>query len=546
MCGTGVGFSVEKEFIDQMPVVKPYTGVHVGTHVVGDEREGWANALKLGLETWFDGKDVDFDVSKVRPKGARLKTMGGRASGPEPLVRLLVFCRDIITKAQGRKLESIEWLDIGNYIGEVVVVGGVRRSSQINFSDLEDEKMRHAKDWPFPLHRSMSNNSVCYKERPNMTAFMKEWASLAASGSGERGIFNLKAANDSSPRREKSQYFRGNPCNEIVLRADQGEFCNLSEIVIRSTDKFDDLLDKVKAATWIGAMQSCLTDFPYIRPSFKEICDKERLLGVSLTGQMDNPKLMTPEKLEILRDYALKECKKAAKLLDIPMSVAVTTGKPSGTVSQLTNCASGAHPRYAPHYIRRYRISSTDPLFFMMKDQGFNFSPENGQRKTDVDLKRQALLDQGVSGEEALIRVPEWNESQVMTWVVEFPEASPKNAITRDKMTAIDQLEWYLKLKKHWCEHNISITVYVREDEWLKVGSFVYEHFDEIVGVSFLPYDSGSYEQAPYEEITKDRYEELVKKQPKIDYSLLVNYENDDNTSGAKALACSGDSCELK
>jgi ribonucleoside-diphosphate reductase alpha chain len=555
MCGTGVGFSVESEYISKMPVAKRPSGYVIGTHEVKDSKEGWADALRLGMVTWFEGNDLNFDFSKVRPAGARLKTMGGRASGPEPLRRLLSFTKDIITKAHGRKLTSVEWLDIGNMIGEVVVVGGVRRSSEISFSDLDDTGMRDAKVWPFPQHRHMSNNSVCYKSKPSMVDFMKEWSALAASGTGERGIFNLEAAMKASPRRAKAlrdaglehllQHLRTNPCGEINLIALLGQFCNLTEVVVRATDTFDDLCEKVKAAVWMGAMQATLTDFPYLRPSWKETCDRERLLGVSLTGQMDAPKLMTAEKLAILKDYAIKVCRKACKSLGINMSVAITTGKPSGTVSQLVNCASGAHPRFARWYIRRVRIDAKDPLFRMMRAQGVKFTPENGQRPEDVERKRMKLVDEGHTEEAAKILVPDWSEDQVMMWVVAFPEAAPKGCITRHEVSALDQLEWYLKLKKNWCEHNQSITVYVRDEEWLKVGAWVYDNWDDISGISFLPYDGGHYEQAPYEEIDEATYKAMVKDFPTIDYNQLSQFEQEDNTTGSKSYACSGDKCEL-
>ncbi len=525
MCSTGCSFAIEKQFIDQIPAVKPFTEFSVGTHVVGDSREGWATSLRVGVETWFDGKDVEFDYSNVRRRGARLKTMGGRASGPEPLMRLHQFTRDIILKAQGRRLYSDEWLDIGNMCGLVTEVGGIRRAAESTFSDLDDERMRHAKDFPIPEQRRQSNNSAVYVGKPDMITFMREWTALAASGSGERGIFNLAAAKKSSPRREESEYFRANPCFEIILRVDTGEFCNLTENVIRAHDTFATLQEKVKSSVWLGVMQACLTDFPFIRPSFKEMCEKERLLGVSLTGLMDNPKLITEERLEDLRDVAIRECRKACKALGINMSAAITTGKPSGSVSQLVNCASGGHTRYAKFYIRRYRISATDPLYRMMKDQGVKFVPE---------------LNQGPGSR------PDWKPEDVMTWVVEFPEAAPAKALTRHDVTAVEQLEWYLKLKKHWCEHNQSMTVYVKETEWLQVASWVYDHFDDISGVSFLPFDGGKYELAPYQEITKAEYEEIVKRFPIIDYSKLSNYENDDNTTGSSALACTGDACELK
>lgn len=846
MCGTGVGFSIESKYIDQMPIVQRFSNYSIGVHKVGDSREGWADSLKLALETWFNGQDLEFDYSLVRPRGAKLKTMGGRASGPEPLKKLHQFVRKIIigngtSGAQGRRLTSLEWLDIGNMIADTVVVGGVRRSSEISFSDLNDVSIRHAKDFPYPAYREMSNNTAVYNGKPDMLIFMREWTALAASGRGERGIFNLDAAKKSSSRRTPSDDFRTNPCQsswatvltpdgistigrirlgdliwsgkqwtkvsakvqtgtkpvfayktragvfigtenhrilsdgqklevsqaygidyslgpvsevsglnpqdildglvigdgtvhkasnnavflmigekdgdlntdpqigslinyrrrgvgpydwkvtttvtaqelpltynrkvpdrysrgswkkmrgflrglysangsvikkerialkaasldvieaaqqmlsalgiasyytvnksrenvfdngtyvmresydlnitwcrdrfqkligfiqkykqadldeacqkqgqarkktyeivevqalgehpvfditveanehtywtggllvsncgEINLRTDTGQFCNLSEVIVKATDKFDDLVEKTKSAVWLGAMQACLTNFPYIRDSFKKICEEERLLGVSLTGQMDNPKLMSAEKLEVLKEYAIKTCRLACKALGINMSVAITTGKPSGTVSQLVNCSSGAHPRYAKYYIRRYRISSTDPLFLMMKDQGVKFVPENGQE----DLP----------------------ESEVMTWVVAFPEAAPKNCLTRHDISAIEQLEWYLKVKKNWCEHNQSITVYVKPNEWMNVGNWVYDHFDDISGVSFLPFNGGDYKNAPYEDLTEAQYNQMVKKSPKIDYSQLSKYEKEDNTEGAKTYACTGNTCSL-
>lgn len=906
MCGTGVGFSVEHQFIDQMPEVKSWINMNLGVHVVDDSREGWALALKAGLDAWFNGNDIDFDYSKIRPRGSRLKTMGGRASGPDPLKKLLGFVRQIVTSAQGRKLTSIEWLDVGNMIAEVVVIGGVRRSSEITFSDLTDRTIRHAKDAPCPPHRFMSNNSAVYDGKPDIVSFLKEWVSLIVSKSGERGIFNTQAAMNACPRRSidklgkswnilgktlrtnpcfaagtliqtktghfpieqligrsvdiwngdnwqtvdnfritglnqrvveiefadgssekvtpyhtvvlengsricaselkpgmriawanapvshgtvtssgaylkgfliadgthmsnrpmlylyapkyccenrlldsanelrveeintnaifdlsfqydscsdrknmtglsvrkqelinwttiykerlpndvfawtlnsklefiagvmdgdgsasdtkngfmyqissinknwlkdfqsllktigvysrlglmkaagikdfgvnkggvytskdcwrlvisqsnsiklaqqikfsrlisfankncvytvKSRYnkivnildagvndrvycctvegnhalgltsgFYWGQCGEVNILAELGQFCNLTEVVVRSNDTFDSLIEKVEVAVWLGAMQACLTDFPFIRPSFKKACEEERLLGVSLTGQMDNPRLMTPERLEDLKEYAIKIAKKASKALGINMPAAITTGKPSGTVSQLVNCSSGAHPRYSHHYIRRYRISSTDPLFKMMLSQGVKFTPENGQGPKDVLKKRKELIEKyGKTDKDAKVLVPDWAEDQVMTWVVAFPEAAPKDSITRHDVTAIEQLEWYLKIKKNWCEHNQSITVYVREDEWLKVGDWVYTHFDDISGVSFLPYNETEtiYEQAPYEEITEEEYKKMVTSFPKIDYSQLSKFEMDDNTTGSQQLACSGGGCEI-
>lgn len=545
MCGTGVGLSIENRYISSMPAVPQQTAQGAGVYVVADDREGWANSLQALFDALWSGKDIEFDYSKIRPRGARLKTMGGRASGPEPLKKLHSFVRETVLNAQGRQLNSEEWLDIANVIGDVVVVGGVRRSSEITFSDLNDDLIRNAKTGAFPPHRFNSNNTVAYKAKPDPITFMSEWTALAASGSGERGFFNLAAVQKYLPERRKyTDELRTNPCGEILLRPFQ--FCNLSEVVVRANDDFDDLITKVKAAVWLGAMQATYTDFPFIRPEFKKNCEEEALLGVSLTGQMDNPKLMTEEKLEILKKYAVKEARKASAALGINMAAAITTGKPSGTVSQLVDSASGCHPRYSPFYLRRYRISATDPLFKMMRDQGVKFSPENGQGPDEVERRRKELMDKfGRSKLEAKMLIPDWTEDQVNTWVCAFPSKSPKGAITRENVTALEQLEWYLKVKKHWAEHNQSVTVYVKPDEWLEVGAWVYKHFDDIVGVSFLPYDSGNYKQAPYEEITKEQYEKALSEFPKIDYSQLSKYELDDGTTGAQQYACVGGACEL-
>ena len=554
MCGTGVGFSVEHMYIDRMPIVELQTGSGAGIHVVADSKEGWADSLDAGLKAWFAGQDIEFDYSLVRKRGSRLKTMGGRASGPEPLRELHRTVRDIILKAQGRKLKSIEWLDIGNKIAEVVVVGGVRRSSEITFSDLDDNDIRDAKDFSkgaFPISRFMSNNSAVYWAKPDAVTFLKEWTALAASGAGERGIFNADNTVSQAPRRAALYYGKGgtqrelrcNPCGEILLRDSQ--FCNLTEVVVRKGDTFATLTDKVKSAVWLGAMQSCLTDFPYLRPEFKINCEEERLLGVSLTGQMDNPKLLTKERLSDLKAIAIEECEKACRCLDINMSVAITTGKPSGTVSQLVDSASGAHTRFAAFYIRRVRISATDPLCRMLKKFGVPMSPENGQGPEKVVAERAKLVGFGRTEDEAKLLIPEWNESQVDTWVLRFPEKAPDGAMTRHDMTAIDQLEWYKKIRQSWCEHNQSITVYVRDDEWLKVGSWVYDNFEHISGVSFLPYDGGSYEQAPYTEINKHEYTKLKTEFPEIDYSELSAFEIEDNTTGAQSYACTAAGCEM-
>lgn len=564
MCAAGSGFSTEgmyigtapcpdvvidagEEYVSQMPEVKRWYGNGNGVHVVADSAEGWALSLQAGLEAWFEGNDIEFDYSRVRPRGTRLKTKGGRASGPGPLKRLHEFCREIIHGAQGRKLNSLEWLDIGNVIGDVVVVGGVRRASEINFSDKDDDSIRYAKDFSkgqFPEYRYNSNNSAVYFEKPNSIEFMKEWAALAASGSGERGIFNLTAIKSLLPARRKyTIHFRCNPCAEILLRPRQ--FCNLTEIVLRAEDDFDTLIEKVKVAVWLGCIQASLTDFPFIDPKFRENCEEERLLGVSITGQMDNPKLMTPEKLQILKKYAIKEARKASGVLNINMPAAITTGKPSGTVSKLVESSDGAHARYSKYYIRRYRLAAIDPLFRMMKNQGVKFEPENGQGPDAVEQKRVKLIEMGRSEVEAKILVPDWSEDQVQTWVFGIPVAAPENSITRSEMTAIQQLEWYLKMVVNWCEHNQSITVYVRDDEWMEVGSWVYNHFDKLVAVSFLPYDGGKYKLPPYEEINKDQYEKMSKDFPKLDYSELGKYELEDTTTGAQQFACVGAGCDI-
>lgn len=529
MCGTGAGFSCEKRFIDNLPSIPMMSSEGVGVHVVEDSKEGWSKAYLAGLETWFAGKDIEFDYSKVRPRGARLKTMGGRASGPQPLMRLMEFTRNTLITAQGRKLTDLEVHDMVCEIAEIVVVGGVRRSSLISFSDLESEAMRGAKIWPMPPRRYMSNNSAVFEKKPDVITFLKEWTALAASGTGERGLYNISNIQKYSPRRDFAGHdIRSNPCGEILLRP--YEFCNLSEVVVRAEDTFDDLVEKVKIAVWMGAIQSTLTKFNFIRDEFRKNCEEERLLGVSLTGQMDNPAMMTAEKLKILKDYAIKTAKKASKALGINLSVSITTGKPSGTVSQLVDAASGCHPRHNKHYSRSYRISGTDPLFRMMKDQGFKFSPENGQAEKDFVPKFDG---------------DKWDESQVQTWVTTFPIKAPEVCITRHDVTAIDQLEWYRKVQNNWCEHNQSITIYVDDSEWLEVGNYVYKHFDDIMGVSFLPKDNGKYEQAPYIDCTEEEYNEMVKNFPQIDYTQLGKYEREDNTTGAQNLACVSGVCEL-
>ena len=516
MCGTGYGFSVEQEEVEKLPEVPEIkSGQGLPKVVIKDSKAGWADSVKTLMGSLYDGQNLYFDYSAIRPEGARLMTMGGRASGPAPLIKLHDFIRETMHNAQGRKLTTLEAHDICNQIAEIVVVGGVRRSSQISLSDLDDKDMRHAKEWPFPIKRAMANNSAIFREKPSAAQFLKEWASLALSGTGERGIFNLSAAQSRAPSRRYAPKIQGtNPCGEIMLR--DMEFCNLSEVVVREDDDLDSLLDKVETATWLGVIQATFTDFPYLRKDWKKNCDVERLLGVSLTGQMDNPSVLTSECLKALKSRVLRISRKAAKVLGINVPVATTCVKPSGTVSQLVDSASGVHPRYSNYYIRRYRIAARDPLFIMMKEAGIPCHPENGQ-----------------------------DAETASTWVLEFPVKSPEGCMTRKDVSALDQLSHYKNLQHNWCEHNASMTVYVRDDEWFEVGNWVYKNWDIINGVSFLPYDGGKYELAPYEEIDARTYERLIKKLPIIDYTQLSQYELEDHTQGKGEFACVGDKCEI-
>ena len=516
MCGTGFGFSVEKEETEKLPSIPEIkSGKDKARIIIEDSREGWADSVKTLMTSLYEGQNLYFDYSLLRPEGARLGTMGGRSSGPQPLIKLHDFIRETMHNAQGRKLTSLECHDVANQIAEIVVAGGVRRSSQISLSDLDDEEMRHAKDWPFPIRRAMANNSAIYRDKPSAADFLVEWGVLAKSGSGERGIFNLLSAQNKAPSRRYAPLIQGtNPCGEIMLR--DMEFCNLSEVVVREDDDLDTLLDKVETATWLGVLQSTFTDFPYLRKEWKKNCGVERLLGVSLTGQMDRPSLMNSEVLKALKSRVIRISRKASTALGVNMPVATTCVKPSGTVSQLVDSASGCHPRYSQYYIRRYRISATDPLFTMLKDQGVPCHPENGQ-----------------------------DEETATTWVLEFPVKAPEGCLTRKDVTAMDQLSHYKNLQLNWCEHNASMTVYVREDEWFEVGNWVYKNWDIINGVSFLPYDGGHYELAPYEEIDHYTYESLIKKFPNINYSKLSQYELEDETQGSREYACTGDKCDI-
>jgi ribonucleoside-triphosphate reductase len=516
-CGTGVGFSVESQYVEKLPIIKPMDKTLAPKFFpVMDDKEGWSDSVEFLITNLYHGQDVTFDYSLIRPKGARLKTMGGRASGPEPLMKLHKFTKELFTKAQGRKLTSLEAHDLMNNIADIVVSGGVRRSSQISLSDLHDEALRHAKDWPFPDYRRMANNSAVYYEKPSAVEFLKEWSALAASGTGERGISNLGSARKIAPKRRKGELIDGfNPCHEIALRSKQ--FCNLSSVIVRPEDDLDSLLEKVETATWIGCIQSTFTYFPYLRPEWKKNCEDERLLGVSLSGQMDNIEALSEDSLKALKSRALKVAAKAAKILEINMPTSITCVKPEGTSSQVVNSGSGLHPWYANHFIRRYRIAATDALFKMLKDQGFPMSPENGQTAENAN-----------------------------TWVLSFPMKAPKEAVTKDQMTALEQLEWYKKIQTNWCEHNASASIYVKDKEWIEVGNWVYQNWDIVNGLSFFPSDDSKYPQLPLEKISEEQYDLMVANFVHIDYSLLAKYELEDSTDGAKSLACSGaQGCEL-
>ena len=523
LCGTGVGFSVERQYISKLPEVPDTLFDSETTVVVKDSKEGWAKSLRQVLSLLWAGEIPKWDVSKVRPAGARLKTFGGRASGPAPLIDLFNFAVAIFKKAQGRKLTSLECHDLMCKIGQVVVVGGVRRSAMISLSNLSDDRMRNAKSgnwWDNEGQRALANNSVAYTEKPDVELFMKEWASLIESKSGERGIFNRVASKTQAAkngRRDPEWEFGTNPCSEIILRPYQ--FCNLTEVVVRATDTIDTLSEKVRLATILGTIQATYTEFPYLRKVWKDNTEAERLLGVSLTGIMDNP-LMTSENaglektLEHLRSVAVSTNAEWADRLGIPQSAAITCVKPSGTVSQLVDSASGIHARHSEYYIRTVRGDIKDPLTDFMKAQGIPCEP--------------------------CVMKPD------STVVFSFPVQAPDNCVTRNVMTAVEQLETWLMYQRHWCEHKPSVTITVRDEEWLEVGAFVYKYFDEMSGVSFLPHSDHTYQQAPYQECSQEEYEELAEKMPKsIDWSGLALYELEDNTSGMQTMACSADSCEI-
>ena len=522
LCGTGVGFSVERQYINKLPEI-PVLYHSDTTIIVKDSKEGWAKAFRQVLALLWAGEIPKWDMSLVRPAGARLKTFGGRASGPAPLVDLFRFTTQTFKNAEGRKLSALECHDIMCFVGQIVVSGGVRRSAMISLSNLSDDRMRHAKSgqwWETAGHRALANNSVCYTEKPDMESFLREWTSLVESKSGERGIFNREASKEQAAkngRRDSEWEFGTNPCSEIILRPYQ--FCNLTEVVVRATDSIDDLERKVRVATILGTIQSTYTKFPYLRKVWQRNTEEERLLGVSLTGIMDNPLMTTKNKglektLEYLKDVAVSTNTELASNLNIPTATAISCVKPSGTISQLVDSASGIHPRHSSFYIRTVRADTNDPLTKFMADQGIPNEP--------------------------CVMKPD------STVVFSFPIKSPDKAVLRDDLTAIEQLETWLIYQRHWCEHKPSVTITVRDDEWLEVGAFVYKHFDEMSGISFLPHSDHTYQQAPYQEVGRSDYNMLASIMPtSIDWSRLSDYEEDDNTASMQTLACSGDSCEI-
>ena len=523
MNGTGVGFSVEQKYIDSLPTVAEQFFPTASTIVVEDSKLGWAKAYKELIALLYQGQVPNWDMSKVRPAGARLKTFGGRASGPEPLNALFHFTVDIFKKSTGRRLKPIEAHDIMCKIGEVVVVGGVRRSALISLSNLDDFEMAKAKSgnwWESEGQRALANNSAVYNSKPNTAQFLREWRNLYESKSGERGIYNMDSVRkhiDRFDRRDSSRVMGTNPCGEILLRPN--EFCNLTEVVIEASDTKEDLAKKIKYATILGTWQSTLTNFKYIRKSWKDNCEEERLLGVSLTGIFGNKITSTngPELaklLDELREQSVKANAKEAELLGINPSASITCVKPSGTVSQLTGVSSGIHPWYSPYYLRSVRGDNKDPLTTFLKESGIPNEPD----------------------------VMKPND----TTVFYFPIQAPKDAVVTKDLTAIDHLEIWKTYREHWTEHNPSVTVNIHEDEWLRVGAWVYDNFDSIGGVSFLPASEHTYKQAPYQEISETEYKEWVKKMPtRIDWNMLTLYETVDTTTGSQELSCVSGACEI-
>ncbi len=530
MCGTGVGWSVESANIQALPQIKMQNGKKLPVHTVLDSKEGWCDAFLLGLQTWAGGQDVEFDFSQLRPAGARLKVMGGKSSGPAPLRELLRFSREKMLKRQGKHLENIDAHDIICKIGEIVVAGGVRRSAMISLSDLEDEKIRDAKKGQFYLtegQRSLANNSAVYMHKPTEAEFLDEWITLMKSGSGERGIFNRGSLPKQLPERRlklwkedgiyDGQTITGligtNPCGEIILQSKQ--FCNLSEVVCRVEDTEESLLRKIRVATIIGTYQASLTDFKYLSKEWIENCRREALLGVSLTGQWDCPTVRNADVLKKLRAETIKVNKTYAKRFGISESSCITCVKPSGNLSQTVDCSSGMHPRHAPYYIRRIRIAATDALFKMIKDQGVPYYPEVGQTMESAT-----------------------------TYVLEFPVKAPGN-IFRDDQSAIAQLQHWKLVKENYTEHNPSVTVSIGENEWIEVAHWLYQNWDIVGGLSFLPRDNHVYQMAPYEPIDEKRYREMLERFKHIDFSKIITYEKVDETELKRELACVSGVCDI-
>lgn len=518
MQGTGAGFSVERQYVNLIPPVIRQTGKAPKKITVVDDTEGWCDALDAGLNAWVSGKDVEFDYSNIRASGTRLKTKGGRASGPGPLMELMSFARNLILAKQGESLSDIDCHDLACKVGKIVQVGGVRRASEISLSDLNSTEMRDAKSgqwWKNNLQRTMANNSAVYVKKPSDIEFMEEWAALAKSGSGERGIFNREGVNASLPKRRKPNTFGTNPCAEIILRPYQ--FCNLSIVVARENDTPETLAKKVRIATIFGTMQSCLTNFKYIRKEWKDNCEEERLLGVDITGQMDCPLLRpsNPDRdklLARLKNIVSKTNEEYAKKFGIPRSAADTCVKPSGDSAVMFGCSSGIHARFSDYYIRRVREKSDSPVAHMLIDAGVPWIPAS---------EDPALL------------------------AFEFPCASPKGAIIKTQQTVIDQLDNWLTWKRHWAEHSVSATIYVEPGEWLLACQWVYKNFDEVSGISFLPRDNGTYTSTPYEEIDEAEYKRRVEAFPQVDWAKLSRYEKTDHTESAQTYACTSGVCEL-
>jgi len=522
MCGTGVGFSVERENVDKLPIISENMQKSDVVISVEDSKAGWAKAYRELVALLYSGMIPSWDVSKVRPAGAKLKIMGGRASGADPLVNLFKFTIEKFQSAKGRKLFPIECHDLMCKVGEVVVVGGVRRSALISLSNLNDDQMAHAKTgqwWENEGQRALANNSVSYKGKPSMETYMREWLALYESKSGERGMFNRQAADDQvakNGRRQTGHMWGTNPCSEIILRPYQ--FCNLSEVVVRETDDLMELRSKVRIATMLGTFQSTLTDLKYLRKIWKTNTEEERLLGVSLTGIMDHPVLARHVDSKIwlqeMKQVAVDTNKEYADKIGIPRSTAITCVKPSGTVSQLTDSASGIHARHNPFYIRTVRGDNKDPLTQFMKEEGIPFEPD--------------------------ITKPD------SVTVFSFPMKSPSGAITRTEMSAIEQLELWKIYALNWCEHKPSVTISVKEEEWMEVGTWLYDNFDIASGISFLPFSDHTYQQAPYQDIESEDYLEWKGRVPaSLDWDKFSLYEKEDNTSGSRELACTADACEV-